>query len=153
MGQKNDSPVARYERDLCKPGFVADPAQSKAVDHLQSLFEQLVARKGGENKGGWWQKLTGGPKAAFIPSLYFWGGVGRGKTYLMDTFYETLPFDDKQRTHFHRFMRRVHEELTRLKGEKNPLEKVADTLAKEASVICLSWPTYLKRCLSATWCW
>ncbi len=136
MGVKKGSPVARYESDLCKPGFVADQAQRVAVDHLQGLYEQLVARKSGLKNGLWWQKLTGRAKAVFIPSLYFWGGVGRGKTYLMDMFYEALPFDDKLRTHFHRFMRRVHEELTHLKGEKNPLEKVADTLANEASVIC-----------------
>ncbi|MDE0841168.1 MAG: cell division protein ZapE, partial [Porticoccaceae bacterium] len=68
--------------------------------------------------------------------LYFWGGVGRGKTYLMDNFYDCLPFSDKMRVHFHRFMRRIHSELRQLKGQVNPLEKVADRLADETRIIC-----------------
>lgn len=68
--------------------------------------------------------------------LYFWGGVGRGKTYLVDTFYESLPFPDKMRTHFHRFMQRVHTELEHYKGEKNPLTLIASKFASEARVIC-----------------
>ena len=66
-------------------------------------------------------KLFKGRKQEPVKGLYFWGGVGRGKTYLMDNFYESLPFDEKMRAHFHRFMRRVHHELKALKGEKNPL--------------------------------
>jgi len=62
--------------------------------------------------------------------------VGRGKTYLMDMFYEALPFDNKMRMHFHRFMRRVHHELTDLQGEKDPLTIVAERIAAEAEVIC-----------------
>jgi cell division protein ZapE len=62
--------------------------------------------------------------------------VGRGKTYLVDTFFDCLPFRRKMRVHFHRFMRRVHEELKDLEGQKNPLERVADRLAEEAVVIC-----------------
>ena len=71
-----------------------------------------------------------------IIGLYFWGGVGRGKTYLMDNFYESLPFPQKIRMHFHRFMRRVHAELKQLDGQKNPLQKVADIISAEAKVIC-----------------
>ncbi|BBI61135.1 hypothetical protein HSBAA_24410 [Vreelandella sulfidaeris] len=71
-----------------------------------------------------------------VKGLYFWGGVGRGKTYLVDTFYEALPFPDKMRTHFHRFMQRVHNELTHYKGEKNPLTLIASKFATEARVIC-----------------
>ena len=68
--------------------------------------------------------------------MYFWGGVGRGKTYLMDVFYQCLPFESKQRTHFHRFMRHVHHRLSVHKGIKNPLKMVAQELADEAMVIC-----------------
>jgi len=68
--------------------------------------------------------------------LYFWGGVGRGKTYLMDVFYEALPFEQKQRTHFHRFMRHVHARLAVFSGSKNPLLKVAHELADQNRVIC-----------------
>ncbi|KZY74369.1 ATPase, partial [Oleiphilus sp. HI0068] len=61
---------------------------------------------------------------------------GRGKTYLMDNFYESLPFEQKMRIHFHRFMQRVHQELTTLEGEKNPLHIVAKKLSDEARIIC-----------------
>lgn len=68
--------------------------------------------------------------------LYLWGGVGRGKTYLMDAFYESLPFERKLRVHFHRFMQRVHRELSALEGEKNPIDVLGDRIASEADVIC-----------------
>ena len=68
--------------------------------------------------------------------LYLWGGVGRGKTYLMDLFFECLPVEAKLRLHFHRFMRRVHDDLGRLAGAANPLSRVAEDMAREARVLC-----------------
>lgn len=128
-----DTPLSRYERDLQKAGFVEDLAQRRAVERLQVLFDELLARD--EQNRKFWRGLFG--RGAPRPKgVYLWGGVGRGKTYLMDLFFEALPLQQKMRTHFHRFMRRVHCELTRLKGEKNPLEKVADALAAEAQVVC-----------------
>lgn len=128
-----ESPLDRYERDLRKPGFVADAAQRRAIEQLQRLFIELQAPR----LGGWRSLLAPWARSrAPVRGLYLWGGVGRGKTYLMDLFFEALPFPQKMRTHFHRFMRRVHAELAQLKGEKNPLEKVADVLAGEARVIC-----------------
>lgn len=131
-----DTPLSRYLRDLEKSGFKADAAQRQAVDQLQRLYDNLLAQS--SRKGGIVQALRAwlAPPSQPVKGLYLWGGVGRGKTYLMDTFFETLPFKQKMRTHFHRFMRRVHSELTHLKGEKNPLEKVAEVLAGEARVIC-----------------
>ncbi len=124
------TPLSRYQQDLEQAGFVADQAQLEAVLRLQALFEALTQAQ----SGGWlrWFK-RGKPK---IKSVYFWGGVGRGKTYLMDAFYDTLPFEAKMRTHFHRFMRHIHAELTELKGEKNPLDKVAEQLSDRVRVIC-----------------
>ncbi len=127
--------MQRYERDLQRPDFVEDPAQRAAVEALQDLYERLLAAQGaGGLLGGLrrlWKKTDTPEKG-----LYFWGGVGRGKTYLMDAFYEALPFERKQRTHFHRFMRDVHRQLKKLAGEKNPLEKVADRIAGRARVLC-----------------
>lgn len=129
------SPIQRYERDLQRPDFVADSAQRAAVEELQSLYERLLRTS---PRGG----LLAGLKSLWRsePSpetgLYFWGGVGRGKTYLMDAFYESLPVERKMRTHFHRFMREVHRQLKSLAGEKNPLEKVADNIAERARVLC-----------------
>ncbi len=135
------TPLERYQSDLQRPGFNYDPAQEMAVKHLQDLYQRLVDARGREQAadgfGGRLKALFGGkPRRELQRGLYFWGGVGRGKTYLMDNFYESLPFPDKMRAHFHRFMRRVHQELRSLDGQKNPLEVVADRLAQEARVIC-----------------
>ncbi|MCV6614320.1 MAG: cell division protein ZapE [Cellvibrionaceae bacterium] len=132
------SPLERYQADLQREDFQHDPAQEMAVRHLQDLYERLLAVRAKPVKGpGLLGRLFGGGGAVKpVRGLYFWGGVGRGKTYLMDNFYESLPFEQKMRVHFHRFMRRVHQELKTLPGEKNPLEIVADRLAAEAKVIC-----------------
>ncbi|AQU82040.1 MULTISPECIES: cell division protein ZapE [unclassified Halomonas] len=144
------TPMERYRNDLSRDDFQYDPAQEAAVKHLQRLYDELVASpaavpktvvasKGLKAKmaGLMGKKKTPGKRS--VPSvrgLYFWGGVGRGKTYLVDTFYEALPFPEKMRTHFHRFMQRVHNELTHYKGEKNPLTLIAGKFATEARVIC-----------------
>ncbi len=139
----NLSPLERYEKDLLRPEFVRDSAQQLAVEKLQQLYEKLVDRQAQKDNGGVFSNLASSLNKWFsgedkkpIKGLYFWGGVGRGKTYLMDNFYESLPFEQKMRSHFHRFMRRVHHELASLDKEKNPLDIVADRIAKEACVIC-----------------
>ncbi|WP_163560898.1 cell division protein ZapE [Halomonas sp. NO4] len=150
--QRGATPLARYRADLEREDFQPDPAQERAVAHLQRLFEELVATpraapRATASARGLKAKMAGlfgrsdrvdgaAPALPAVTGLYFWGGVGRGKTYLMDTFYEALPFPDKMRTHFHRFMQRVHNELEHYKGEKNPLTLVAGKFAAEARVIC-----------------
>ena len=131
------TPWQRYQADLQREDFSPDPAQEQAVRLLQDLFERLLARRAQRGGGlvGWLRGLRGIASEPEI-GLYFWGGVGRGKTYLVDTFYDCLPFQQKLRVHFHRFMQRVHTELNSLEGEKNPLEIVADRLAQEARVVC-----------------
>lgn len=138
--QQPESPLSRYLSDMNKPGFIVDAAQRAAVERLQYLFEQLVqthryTRWGGNGHLARVRRLFSGDKGR-VKGLYMWGGVGRGKTYLMDLFYESLPFDACMRTHFHRFMRRIHRELNSLNQQKNPLDKVADRLAGEVRVIC-----------------
>ncbi len=136
---ENLSPVARYERDLQRDDFRRDSSQAQAVQHLQTLYEALVADwqlHQSSAFGGILKRLFGSSDKTQIKGLYFWGGVGRGKTYLMDNFFESLPFPQKMRMHFHRFMRRVHKELKQLDGQKNPLQKVADIIAAETKVIC-----------------
>lgn len=127
------TPLERYQADLKRPDFFHDAAQENAVRHLQRLYDDLVSREKGAGLLG---KLLGKRQSAPIKGIYFWGGVGRGKTYLVDTFFDALPFPQKTRTHFHRFMKRVHEELRTLKGEKNPLPIIAKRFASEARVIC-----------------
>lgn len=121
-----------------------DPAQANTVMHFQRLYDELLASSRHSAQGrttvlGWLKSRWAGGRnhgAGQVRGLYLHGGVGRGKTYLMDVFFESLPFEKKMRTHFHRFMQRVHSELTALKQQKNPLESVARTIAAEARVIC-----------------
>ncbi|RUR57138.1 cell division protein ZapE [Vreelandella populi] len=144
------TPMERYRADLMREDFQHDAAQELAVGHLQRLYDDLMAAPTTVPKamlahGGLKAKMKGlfgkssssrEPALPQVQGVYFWGGVGRGKTYLVDNFYEALPFPEKMRTHFHRFMQRVHNELTHYKGEKNPLTLIAGKFASEARVIC-----------------
>lgn len=131
------TPWEKYQADLTSPEFHYDAAQENAVKELQRLYDELTELR---KKATWRVKLKAafgkGHKKAGIQGIYFYGGVGRGKTYLVDTFYDCLPFDKKMRVHFHRFMHRVHDELKRLDNAQDPLKIVAEKLAKEARVIC-----------------
>lgn len=129
------TPLERYQADLKRPDFFHDAAQENAVRHLQRLYDDLIS--GQQESAGLFGKLFGRKKPQGpVKGIYFWGGVGRGKTYLVDTFFDALPFEQKMRTHFHRFMKRVHEEMKTLKGEKNPLTIIGKRFADEARVIC-----------------
>jgi len=128
------TPLERYQADLQRPDFFHDAAQETAVRHLQRLYDELVAAE--RSSSGLLGKLFSKKPQGPIKGLYFWGGVGRGKTYLVDTFFDALPFEQKTRTHFHRFMKRVHEEMRTLKGEKNPLTIIGKRFADESRVIC-----------------
>ena len=128
------SPLKYYQSALERDDFSHDQAQENTVHLLQALYEELCK---GPKKVDWIARLLSpNNKKMPIRGLYLWGGVGRGKTFLMDIFYDALPFEQKLRLHFHRFMRRVHTELKLFKGEKDPLDKVADKLASEARVLC-----------------
>ena len=130
------TPLERYKQDLERDDFSYDPAQEMAVKHLQRLYDDLVAYQ--PPKKSFLKSLFGKPEVKEpAMGLYFWGGVGRGKTYLVDTFYDSLPFEEKMRVHFHRFMQRVHDDLRKYDGEKNPLTLVASNLASEIRVLCL----------------
>lgn len=135
----NLSPLQGYKQDLEHSGFTQDAAQQLAVEKLEALYHRLIRahqQQASFSLGGILRRLGVGAQPQPEVGLYFWGGVGRGKTYLMDIFYESLPFERKMRVHFHRFMRRVHQELKGLQHQKNPLEEVARRLADEACVIC-----------------
>ncbi|KMT65036.1 cell division protein ZapE [Catenovulum maritimum] len=131
------TPFILYQQDLSANKLVPDPAQENAIRKLDNLHQNLV--NSSTVQQNWLVKfkyLFSQAKNQAPTGLYFWGGVGRGKTYMMDLFYHSLPFDNKMRIHFHRFMHRVHDELKHYTGEINPLEKVADKLAQETKVIC-----------------
>jgi len=121
-----------YEEALRKRGFAEDPSQHLAVLRLQQLFEDWSAYK--QRRRTALQRLVVRPP---LPrGVYLWGDVGRGKTFLMDSFYRGLPLVRRRRVHFHHFMRDVHRELAELKGRPNPLDAVAARIAKRYRLIC-----------------
>jgi len=129
-------PRELYRAKVASGVLAADPVQRKTVSALQRLYDEL--RRAGEPARGWRRGVARwlGHRQAEARGIYLWGGVGRGKTLLMDLFYGALPFDDKLRRHFHRFMADVHEHLKELRDRENPLELVADRIASQARVIC-----------------
>ena len=131
---QNITPLQKYQHDLAHHGFRPDAAQQQAVAALQRLYDELLAQRNKRQRRGFLGRLRNIPKAP--QGLYFWGGVGRGKTYLMDTFFDALPFEHKLRLHFHRFMHRIHAELKLLKGRSDPLPLIAEKLSREAQVLC-----------------
>lgn len=124
------SPRERYERDLARPGFVADAAQAAAVEALEQVYRALIDNPPRR------RLISSRPSWPPVQGLYMWGGVGRGKTYLMDAFYEALPFSYKQRTHFHRFMLDTHERRRRYSHKRDPLKLVALELSHQLRVLC-----------------
>jgi cell division protein ZapE len=131
------TPLQRYQSDLRRDGFVADKAQKRAIRHTDKLYHELLAPRPEPDQGLVARLLKRPPApAAPVKGLYFWGGVGRGKTYLIDAFYECLPLREKTRIHFHSFMQRVHRELKALKDVSSPLNLVAECLAKDVRVLC-----------------
>jgi cell division protein ZapE len=125
---------ALYLRQLAARGLSSDPAQRVAIDKLSQLRERLIEQAGSGSVLARWLHLTWRPEAP--RGLYLWGPVGRGKTWLMDMFYGSLPFREARRRHFHRFMQEVHEELGTLKERESPLEEVADRIAHDTRVLC-----------------
>ena len=137
------SPLARYEQALAQGAYQPDEVQRAAIGRLDAIQQALSAKpQTAPPANGWRGKLskllgkekTGGETP--VRGLYMWGGVGRGKTWVMDLFFQSIPGDRKLRLHFHRFMLRVHEELTALQGESDPLEIVADRFKAQTDVLC-----------------
>ena len=132
------TPLQKYDSDVSKNLVILDEGQRAAVEVLESLFHEIVDKqKGNTVIAVVAQRLFGREMISFpaVRGVYLWGGVGRGKTYLMDLFFECVPFDQKERTHFHRFMLSIHEKLGNLQGVKNPLNAVAKSIADRAKIL------------------
>ena len=130
-------PSTKYGEILQQSGFHKDPVQQQAIyllDRLQQEIGQNLERK--SYLPSRLAKLLKIPQLT-VQGLYFWGGVGRGKTFIMDIFYETLPITQKKRIHFHRFMKQIHDELAVTSIKKDPLWEIARTFASKTRVLCL----------------
>ncbi|QDZ28193.1 cell division protein ZapE [Noviherbaspirillum sp. UKPF54] len=121
-----------YEHALAQRGYQADEAQRRAIDRLQQAYDDWVAYK--SHRASRLKRLISRPD---VPrGVYMWGGVGRGKSFLMDSFFSAVPVVRKTRLHFHEFMRGVHRQLDDLKGVADPLNEVAKRIAKKYRLIC-----------------
>ncbi|NIP16880.1 MAG: cell division protein ZapE [Xanthomonadales bacterium] len=123
------SPLKSYRALLATGDIQSDPEQAPAVEALDRLWHEL---KTGERRS-WWRRSR---RVGSARGLYLWGGVGRGKTWLTDLFFESLPVRRKQRIHFHRFMARVHDELKSTGRERDPLTAIAQSWADRCRVLC-----------------
>ena len=124
--------VALYQQSLAKRGFVSDAAQWRAVERLQRLYDEWTAYKARRNSA--LKRML--VKPALPRGVFLWGGVGRGKSFLMDSFYLCVPLVRKRRVHFHHFMREIHRELHEAKGMPDPIAVVAARTAKRYRLIC-----------------
>ena len=123
-----------YESSLLREGHERDPAQEVVVRTLATLQQRL--EKPQKRRLRHYLGRAGRVAASASPGVYIWGGVGRGKTFIMDLFFEALAVDDKKRVHFHRMMHEVHDRLGMLRDVEDPLERVAADIAAEARVLC-----------------
>jgi cell division protein ZapE len=124
--------IEYYQQELKTRGYHSDPAQLRAVERLQQCEDEWIAYKE--------IRSNNLKKALFKPELpqglYLWGGVGRGKSFVMDCFYAASPVEKKIRIHFHEFMREVHRELHELSGLADPLDELARRISNRYRLIC-----------------
>lgn len=136
--------ISLYQNALSIDGFQSDDIQYMAVTRLEALCQKITHCQDipqmSNTLYGRLANLFSKQKSSLlnqpVQGLYIWGGVGRGKTWLMDLFFRSLPGERKLRLHFHHFMLRIHQQLTKFQGNKNPLEKVADEFKAQTDVLC-----------------
>ena len=121
-----------YEAELVARGYTSDPAQLRAVDALERCANDWAAYK--IQRSNAFKKLVNHPSTP--RGVYMYGGVGRGKSFLMDCFYNAVPIKRKTRLHFHEFMREVHRELRDLAGTVNPLDELGKRMSRRYKLIC-----------------
>jgi cell division protein ZapE len=120
-----------YQASLAERHRVADSAQLAAIGRLQQFYDELLALKAARRNR--LRKLFIHPE---LPrGVWLWGGVGRGKSFLMDCFFAAVPYQRKRRVHFHAFMREVHQALKAHHSEPDPLAKVAEQIARQTRLM------------------
>lgn len=128
----NQSPLTWYQAAERQPGFIYDAAQLRAIKQLDRLWTELMMFKRKRNR--FLGRSLRSPRAP--KGLYMYGGVGRGKSFLMDAFFGCLPYRRKRRVHFHAFMAEVQQRLKDHHSQANPLSAVAQDIAREVRVLC-----------------
>ena len=130
------SPLERYRAQIEQGLIEHDADQERVLHEFERLFHDLA--NAAPRERGWRRWIPGLPSEPKEPvrGIYLWGTVGRGKTFLMDQFYAALPFENKRRMHFHRFMADAHHRLKQLSMQEDPLEIVAQQIADQTQVIC-----------------
>lgn len=128
----------KQQADFLEGDFARDAAQAVALKHLRRVYRDIAKAPPppASNMLAWMKFPIGRLEPEAVKGLYLWGGVGRGKTFLMDSFYEALPETRKLRMHFHRFMHRVQADLKKHRGQPDPLSLVTRRFASEARVLC-----------------
>ncbi len=131
------TPLERYREELARGDFEYDPKQETVVLELQRVYEDLTSAR--TARVGFLERIKLAPRSRLAPvkGLYLWGGVGRGKTHLVNEFYKSLSFPKKLRVHFHLFMQKLHGELKKLPATPDPVPRVAETLSKKTRILCL----------------
>jgi cell division protein ZapE len=125
------TPIDYYRAQAAKGLITSDPKQLVVLEIFAELQQNLIEEN--DKRAGRLRLLH---KTRLVQGIYLWGGVGIGKTFLMDCFFHSLPFENKIRMHFHKFMRLVHEKLKQHQGEQDPLVAIAKEFAKSAIVLC-----------------
>jgi len=132
IARREGALIAYLEPELVRRHAILDYAQAAALDRLQQLADELKEFRAARQSA--LRRLFTAPD---VPQgVYLWGGVGRGKTFLMDSFFAAVPLRRKTRVHFHAFMRDVHAELKRLTREEDPLVRVAEHIGKRWRLVC-----------------
>jgi cell division protein ZapE len=128
----DDTLEAAFDRRARELGFALDATQRRAISHFARIERDLAQAPAATGWRRWFQSRSEPPRG-----LYLWGGVGRGKSFLMDTFFDHAPLTAKRRVHFHRFMQEIHGRLRELQGREDPMNEVAAAVAAEARLLCL----------------
>jgi len=123
-----------YEESLQRESHIEDPAQLDVIARFENLQARITSQK--PRRGGLRTMFFRSEAREPVRGMYIWGGVGRGKTFLMDLFFESLTIEKKRRVHFHRMMHEVHDRLKTLSFVENPLDKIAESIAQQTRVLC-----------------
>ena len=131
--------IDEYKALSARNDFFLDAEQEKAINKFQELYNKIIGLKGSSNSilGNIGLNLFNSSSKKTGKGIYLHGGVGIGKTFIMDMFYKELPINNKKRIHFHRFMNDIHEKLNKIKNIENPIDLVANEISNDIQVLCL----------------